>query len=85
MFANKKDGLITIRKTKRINPIITLEKITILNFLIKAPMSLIRYLNDCIEDYINNGNMETNIKIAATTKVSLKTIFSMPLLVNEEE
>jgi len=29
--------------------------------------------------------METNIKIAATTKVSLKTIFSMPLLVNEEE
>ena len=35
--------------------------------------------------YIKNGKSVTTIKIAAIMKVSLKTIFSIPLLVKEEE
>ena len=37
------------------------------------------------KNYINNGNNETTTNMIAIAKVSLKTIFSMPLLVKEEE
>jgi len=38
-----------------------------------------------LRTYIKNGKSVATIKIAATIKVSLKTIFSIPLLVKEDE
>jgi len=35
--------------------------------------------------YINNGKKETTTNNITTAKVSLKTIFSIPLLVNEDD
>lgn len=54
-----------------------------LNLLKKASMSLKKYRGDIV--YINKDTADIIKKSAATTKVSLKTSFSTPLLVKDDE
>lgn len=54
-----------------------------LNLLKKASTSLRKYRSDIV--YINNDTADIIKNKAATTKVNLKTSFSTPLLVKDEE
>ena len=85
-FVEVRLGSSNVKKRKTKTPKIVPKKIIALNLLKKAWISLIKYRSDMfLVRYTNSDKADIKRNNAVTTNVSLKTNFSTPLLVNEDE